>query len=152
MDERVIVRQNKRYETNFYAVDPDGIDPDQYQEIQHIHELTPYGMLLVSVGSCTAIVLHSYAQRNRIPLDEVELRLEFGRNFKEDCDNCEGQDRYEDHIIEKITFIGKLTDDQIEKLQKIAHFCPIHQMFTKGIPIQTIFKTIEDEGTATRTN
>jgi uncharacterized OsmC-like protein len=137
MPERVIVRLNKRFETGFWSVDPSQPDSKDFQPVERLPELTPYGMLLASIASCTAQVVITYAQHHDIPLEEVELQQAYHRNYKEDCDNCEDIDRYDEHILEQIAFVGDLNPDQREKLFNIAHQCPIAKMFQTGIPIET---------------
>ena len=117
MTEKVIIRQNSRFETEFQATDPEVEGAGEFFDVSGLHELTPYGMLLSSLGGCTAIVVNTYANNHGIPLDAVEIRLEYRRNFKEDCINCETIDRYEDIIQEEIRFEGRLSEEQIEKLR-----------------------------------
>jgi uncharacterized OsmC-like protein len=137
MAEKVIVRQNKNYEVGFWAVDPEKPDSDDYSSVHGLHELTPYGMMLVSLATCTAQIVLAYAENHNVPLDEIEFHMGYERNYLEDCDNCEQINQYEEHIIENIEFIGELSKDQKEKLFKIAHLCPIAKIFQQGINIQT---------------
>ena len=80
--------------------------------VDHILALAPYGMLLTSLGTCTAIVLHTYAQHHGMDLREVELRLAYERNFDQDCEHCEHIGQYEEHIEEELLPIGDLTPEQ----------------------------------------
>ncbi|MEJ2597997.1 MAG: OsmC family protein [Anaerolineales bacterium] len=137
MAEKVIVIQNDRFETGFWAVDPNQPESVDFEPVEHLHQLTPYGMLLASVASCTAQVVHSYAHHHDIALDEVELHEAYQRNYQEDSENSEGIDRYEECIEEQIAFIGDLTEDEGEKLFKIAHQCPIMKMVETGTEIKT---------------
>jgi len=136
MAEKVLVRQNNQFEISFQASDPhdeeEALDP-----VSYIHQLTPYGMMLASLGSCTTIVLHTYSQNHGLNLEEVEIVLKYERVFKEDCENCEHIDRYEEHIEEEIQFFGDLSPDERKKLMRIAHQCSIHKMFESGIEIKS---------------
>ena len=125
MSEKVIVRQNNRFEVGFWAVNPHYPESDDFQPVHDLHEVTPYGMLLVSVATCTAQVVLSYAQNHGVSLEEVEFQMAYKRDYKEDCDNCEQTNRYEEQIEEEIEFFGDLNEDQREKLFQIAHQCPI---------------------------
>lgn len=146
MSEKVIVRQNSRFETGFWAVDPNLPDSDDFEPVEHLHELTPYGMLLASLANCTAQVVHAYAHNHNIPLREVELREVYHRSYREDCDNCEDIDRYEEHIEEQIAFQGEFKEETREKLFKIAHQCPIMKMLETGIEIESeLLETSEIE-------
>jgi len=137
MSEKVIVRQNNRFETEFLAIDPHHPDADQFQPVAHLHALTPYGMLLTSLGACTAIVLHTYAQHHDVDLQEVELRLAYDRVFKEDCETCTEIDQYEEQIQEEIELVGEISPADRQKLLRIAHQCPIYKMFANGIKIES---------------
>ena len=147
MSEKVIIKQNNRYQTNFWAVDPNKPGSEEFKPVERLHELTPYGMLLASLADCTAQVVHAYAQNHGIPLREVELREVYHRNYREDCDHCEGIDRYEEHIEEQIAFQGELNEDTREKLFKIAHQCPIMKMLETNIEIESkLLETSEVAG------
>ena len=143
MAETVVVRQNKNFEIEFQAADPHQEDQSTLNPVVHIYELTPYGMLLASMGSCTTILLHSYAQNHNIPLEWVEIRLTYDREFDEDCKNCEKIDRYEDVIYEELKFTGPLNLSDHQKLLVIAEQCPIHKMVTH--PTRTELRLAEPE-------
>lgn len=156
MSEKIIVRQNKAYETEIRAYNPEDFDEDvhdhrsavaspsseavtdeDYVLVHSVYELTPYTMMLVSLATCTAILLTSYAENHEIDLTEVELRLEYQRNFKEDCKNCEKIDQYEEKIIETIQYRGNLSEQDRSRLQAISRRCPIHMIMEQGISIQS---------------
>jgi putative redox protein len=137
MGERVIVRQDSDFMTEILAVDPHDPDSDAFVEVYHVHQLTPYGMLMASLGSCTAIVLHTYAQHHGIDLDEVELRLDYDRIFAEDCAECEMIEDYKEHIDEEISFVGDLTDRDRKRLYAVARHCPIHKILTHGMEVES---------------
>jgi len=138
MAERVIVKQDNRFHTVFSAADPEDVTSDEFETIEDIHQLTPYGMLLSSLASCTALVLHTYAQNHDIPLQEVELHLSYDRVFRDDCENCDEEEHeFHEDIFEKILLRGNLSQVQREKLLRVAQLCPIHQMVKPSIPITT---------------
>lgn len=137
MAERVIIRQTSNFETEILAPDPFTPDSDELNPVSHINDLTPYGMLLASLGSCTAILLHSFAQHHELDLRQVELRIQYERNFKEDCKNCEEIDKYEEHIEQEIKFTGKLTPEERNKLFLVSRHCPIHKILERGIEVKS---------------
>ena len=137
MGERVIVRQDSDFMTEFLAVDPHDPESDAYVEVHHVHQLTPYGMLMTSLGSCTAIVLHTYARHHRIDLDEVELRLEYDRIFAEDCADCEMIGEYMEHIKEEISFKGDLSERDRTRLYAVSKHCPIHKILMQGMELES---------------
>ncbi len=91
MAETVLVRQNNDFEISFWTLHEH--DAEDFHPVAHIHSLTPYGMMLASLGSCTAILLQSFAQNHGIDLQEVALQLTYDRVFQDDCDNCENISR-----------------------------------------------------------
>ena len=80
MGERIVVRQDHNFRTEFLAADPHDPDEGTLEPVDNVYGLTPYGMLLAGLGSCTGIVLHTYAQYHDVPLEGVELQggLAFG--------------------------------------------------------------------------
>ena len=137
MTERMIVRQNNRFETEFLSIDPHQPESQEFMPVESIHDLTPYGMLLAGIAGCTAIVLHTYAQNHGLDLREVELRLVYDRVFKEDCENCEGIDRYTERIEEEIILVGELEERERERLFSVSKQCPIHKMIEDGTEIHS---------------
>jgi uncharacterized OsmC-like protein len=136
MEEKVLIRQNKAFNVAYMAPDPRDPESGTLKQVQSLHEVTPYGMLLTGLGSCTADVLITYANHHAIPLEEVELRLEYHRSYKEDCKDCVGIDRYEEKIFLELEFFGEsLQPQDRKKLAHIALQCPIHKMLHRGIDI-----------------
>jgi putative redox protein len=135
--EKVVVRQNRQFEIGFWAMDPEDPESEELHQVDHIHQLTPYGMLLASLGSCTAIVLHTYSQHHDVDLQEVELQVSYARVFKEDCDNCEEIERYDERIYEEIQLDGGFSSAERDKLLHIAHQCSIYKMLQSGIQIES---------------
>lgn len=138
MSEKVIIRQKRNYETNFMALDPDGPGADKSRPVQGIHELTPYGMVLAGLGTCTAFVVNAYAEHHGLNVEVVELKLEYQRTFKEDCAHCEEIDKYEDQISMTVSFEGNLTAQERDKLFKISLHCPVHKMLKSGITVKAM--------------
>lgn len=138
-EERVIVRQNRNFETEFLAPDPRAAESQEPRPVGHLQELTPYGMLLAGLGSCTAVVLHTYARHHGLNLEEVELDLRYERVFREDCENCEEIGEYRERIRQDIRLKGDMKPGDREKLFRISRHCPIHKMFQSGIPVESHF-------------
>jgi uncharacterized OsmC-like protein len=137
MAEHVIVWQNKQWEVEFRAEDPHDPQSGDLQPVVHIYEFTPYTMLLASLGSCTTIVLHTYAEHHGVDLQEVESDLRYERVFRDDCENCEEIERYEEEITQKLTFRGDLTGEERQRLFRISKQCSIHKMLEAGIGIRS---------------
>jgi len=136
MAEKIKVSQDSRFKTEISAADPEG-DADSMHRVKRLHELTPYGMLLASLGSCTTIVLHTYARAHDVSLDRASVSVEYRRSFKEDCENCEGRDKYVDAIHESLELEGDLTDEQRRKLEHVAGLCSIRKILERGIDVKS---------------
>ncbi|MBN8675040.1 bifunctional alpha/beta hydrolase/OsmC family protein [Lacibacter sp. MH-610] len=89
--------------------------------------VSPYELLVASIGSCTALTLKLYAQRSKWDLQEVFVYLTYAKKHAEEI----GLDIEEmgkiDHITKKIKLVGNLTEEQQLKLKEIASKCPVHK-------------------------
>lgn len=137
MPEHVVVNQKSSFEISFRAADPEGPEGAEPEHVHHIHELTPYGMMLASLGACTTIVLHTYAHHHGVDLDEVEISLRYERVFAEDCEDCEEIERYEEKIREDVRFAGDFEEKMRDRLFHVAKQCSIHKMFERGVKIES---------------
>ncbi len=137
MAERVIVKQDRLFRTTFMAADPEDISLDNFETVEDIHQLTPYGMLLSSLASCTALVLHTYAQNHEIALDEVEMHMFYQRVFRDDCEDCDDEQKYNEEIDQKILLSGDIGAADRLKLLQVAHYCPIHKIIKGGVNVKT---------------
>jgi uncharacterized OsmC-like protein len=137
MGESVIVHQNSDFETQVLARDPHDLDAQQFHPVDDVNQLTPYGLLLSGLGSCTAIVLHTYAQHHGVDLQEVELRLNYDRVFADDCVQCESIQEYKEQIETEITLIGNLASEEQKRLFMVSKHCPIHKMLAHGIEVKS---------------
>lgn len=137
MGERVVVRQDRNFITQVLAVDPHEPESEELQQVNHIHQLTPYGMLMTSLGSCTAIVLHTYAQHHDIGLEQVEIDLEYSRVFAEDCADCEEIDEYKERIRQEVSVRGDLADRDRDRLRAISRHCSIHKILAHGLDVDS---------------
>ena len=88
---------------------------------------TPYDYLLTALGSCTAMTLRMYADKKNWPLETVTVRLKHRKVHARDCEQCEAEAGYVDHIERKIDMTGPVTDEQRTRLAEIADRCPVHK-------------------------
>jgi putative redox protein len=88
---------------------------------------SPYDLLLMSLGSCTSMTIRMYANFKKIPMDDVKIRLVHERLDAEDCEECEGRSGKVERITRFISFKGDLTEEEKNKLIKIADSCPVHK-------------------------
>ena len=144
MAEVVVVRQNAKFETEFLAADTTAAEPGERElrPVHALHDLSPYGMLLAALGSCTAVLLHSYAQNHQVKLEEVEVCASYDRVFAEDCEKCEEEGKYTERINAQVAFVGDLTAAERNKLFLISKHCPVHKILHEGI--ETEFQQAPD--------
>ncbi len=88
---------------------------------------TPYELLLAGLGACTSMTLLMYARREGWPLEDVQIDLDFGRVYAEDCADCEGTEGRLHVIRRRIHLEGDLTAEQRKRLAEIARKCPVHK-------------------------
>ena len=94
----------------------------------------PYTLLLAALGSCISMTVSLYARRKQWPLEQVTVRLRQGRIHSKDCQECNKTEEGFIHRIERgVSFTGPLTEEQLARLQEIAHKCPVHKTFTSPI-------------------
>lgn len=125
MAERLIVRQNKQMEVDILASNPANPDAPELVLVEDIYDFTPYTLLLASLGTCTTILIHSYAQNHNYPVDEAEVRMA----YQETEDG-------KDEIVVFVDVKGKgLSDGDRTHLIRVSEHCSIHKVLDKGVPI-----------------
>jgi uncharacterized OsmC-like protein len=130
--DKVIVQQDREFRVAIHSQSEGEADLHQ---VTHIHELTPYTMLLVSVGLCTTVVLHSYAQHHDVALDLAEVTVTYHREEQRDAKSGKP---YMEWIEETVQLEGALSEDQHVRLERVAHQCSIRKMLEAGIEVRTL--------------
>lgn len=98
---------------------------------------TPYDLLLGALGACTSMTLRLYADRRKLPLQGVTVRLSHKRIHRDDCVNCEEKDAWIEQVDRTLELAGPLTDEQRAKLVAIAERCPVHRTLERNMKVQT---------------
>ena len=99
----------------------------------------PYELLLAALGACMSITLRMYADRKQWPLEDVGVRLSYGRVYADDCESCDGELKLIDAIEVQLAVTGNLSQIQRNRLLEIAERCPVHRTLAPPIRIQTTF-------------
>ncbi len=113
----------------FMADEPAGVGDDTGP--------TPYDLLLSALGACTVMTIQMYARRKGIPLEGVEISLDTYNTHANDCKKCEEGESRVSVIERRLSFKGKLTIEQIQRLTEIANRCPVHRTLSGDIRIHT---------------
>lgn len=101
---------------------------------------SPYDLLVASLGACTSMTLRMYADRKKLPLESVVVRLRHQKIHAEDCAHCESEGARIDHIEREIELTGALDEDQRSRMLEIAERCPVHRTLESDIVIESRLK------------
>jgi uncharacterized OsmC-like protein len=129
--DKIVVQQDREFRVVVMVQDE---EDSELHEVAHIHELSPYTMMLVSLGLCTGVVLHTYAQHHNIDLELAEIAITYHRDEHDGHSSDKGNDEW---IEERLRLEGILSTKEIERLQRVAHHCSIRKMLESGIEIRS---------------
>ena len=96
---------------------------------------TPYDALSAALGGCTAMTLHFFAQREKVPLDGVDVEVNHDREHAKDCAECLSKSGFIHRFRVVITLHGDLSTEQRAKLLEIARRCPVAKTLGSEIHI-----------------
>jgi uncharacterized OsmC-like protein len=99
---------------------------------------TPYDMLASALGGCTAMTLHFYAKREKLPLEGVEVVVTHDRQYAKDCADCDSQQGFIHRFRVEIRLDGPLSEEQRQKLLVIAGRCPVAKTLQNEIRIDEV--------------
>ena len=97
----------------------------------------PYEHLLAGLGACTAMTLRMYAERKKLPLEQVTVELSHSRSHGADCQQCDDENPRIEVIDRKVTLVGDLTDAQRQRMLEIADKCPVHKTLHSKLVVDT---------------
>lgn len=82
---------------------------------------TPHDVYDSALGACKAMTVLWYAQRKKIPLEDIEVTVERD-------DSAERQGTYRLRVTLRLG--GELSDAQRHELLAVAEKCPVHKLMT----------------------
>ena len=88
----------------------------------------PYELVLAGLGACTAMTIRMFADRKKIPLARIEVRLRHVQRASSGRDMT-------DKIERIIRLEGELTPEQRQALLEIAEKCPVSRTLRLGSEI-----------------
>ncbi len=83
------------------------------------------------------MTLRMYAERKKLRLESVEVRLSHARIHAQDCEDCETKEGMLDEIQSKIRLEGDLAETERTRLLEIATRCPVHRTLSSEVKIRT---------------
>ena len=96
---------------------------------------TPYDYISAALAACTTMTMHFLANRDKIPLEGVEVSVTNDRMYAKDCADCESRSGYIHRFDVQIKLRGNLTDEHRRKLLDAANRCPVRKTLTNEIRI-----------------
>lgn len=88
--------------------------------------VTPHELYDSALGACKAMTLVWYAQRKKIPLEDVQVTVERD-------DSQERQGTYTLRVL--IALAGPLSEAQRQELLTVAGKCPLHKLMTQATTV-----------------
>lgn len=98
---------------------------------------TPYDLLGMALGACTAMTVRMYADRKGLPLSGVEVDVTHTSVHAADCARCETQEGRVSRLSRTLRFEGDLDAEQTARLAEIADRCPVHRTLEGEIDVVT---------------
>jgi putative redox protein len=99
---------------------------------------TPYDFLNAALGTCTSMTIHVVAQREKIPVESVEVTVSNDRMHAKDCADCTSAEGYVHRFTVSIKVTGDLTPAQRERILNVAKRCPVAKTLMSEIRVEDV--------------
>lgn len=86
---------------------------------------SPPEYLMSALASCTAITLRMYADRKKLQVEKIKVKVSYSK------------EEYKSVFLAEVSFEGKLDADQEKRFLDIARMCPVHKILNNPIEIET---------------
>jgi len=100
--------------------------------------VTPYDLLASALGACTSMTIHVVAQREKIPVESLEIQVTSDRMYAKDCADCTSKDGYIHRFTVAIKVEGPLSPAQRERILTVAGRCPVAKTLTSEIRVDDV--------------
>ena len=97
----------------------------------------PYDLLLMSLGTCTAMTMKMYSERKKWPVEDIYVEMRHNKSHAKDCIDCDDPKSKIDSIEKEIIIKGDLSKEQLEKMLEISKKCPVHRTLLSDIEINS---------------
>jgi putative redox protein len=97
----------------------------------------PYDYLMTALGTCTGMTVGLYARKMKMPLEHIRVKLTHKSIYAVDCEDCHQKDGTIEQLTREIELTGPLTDEQRQVLLGAAKKCPVAEILTHEIKIET---------------
>ena len=137
-DKQIVARINGPHYTTEIMAGRHSIIADESEKVGgNDFGPSPYELLGASLSACTAMTIKMAAKRLDYPLEEVEVHVNYLRNYIDDCETCDNPDHYLDKVERAIELKGDLTPEQIVQLLQVADECPILKTMNQATVVET---------------
>lgn len=89
---------------------------------------SPSAHLCAAISACTSITLKMYLERKNWSVNSIKV---IASKFKNEEDKS-------DYFNVEVKLDGQLSDEQLNRIEKIASVCPIHKIVARGNEIELI--------------
>ena len=97
----------------------------------------PFDYIVAGMASCTAITIRQYAEKQNIPLEDIDISTQYRSVKPEDNPNADDAAFRPNQMIKYIKLYGDLSQAQIDELISIS-VSPAHKMLENGVQIFTV--------------